>query len=176
MNKILEKIMYGFGINISGYNVGREMDCLKENLAESYKNRDVVDIGCGDGKISLELIKILKPKSFLGIDSSQALINSARKRGLDVKLLDIEKQKISGDLGVMWGVIHHFNNPVETLEMLKKNFNNLIIRESIDDKRIFELGHKLNKSEFVELLEKTGIPVIKMIEVKDNKSLIVLTG
>jgi len=175
MNKIIEKLMYSFGINISGYNVKRELDYLHKNLPDMCKNRDVVDIGCGDGKISLKLIPILKPKSFLGIDLSKSLIKSAKKRGINAKVLNIENQEISGDLGIMWGVLHHLNNPIETLKKLKKSFNGLIIRESIDEKRLFELGHKLNRDKLIEMLEESDIDIIKIIEIKDNKSLIILT-
>ncbi|PIU30507.1 hypothetical protein COT07_00390 [Candidatus Woesearchaeota archaeon CG07_land_8_20_14_0_80_44_23] len=175
MNKIIEKLMYSFGINISGYNVKRELDYLHKNLPDMCKNRDVVDIGCGDGKISLKLIPILKPKSFLGIDLSKSLIKSAKKRGINAKVLNIENQEISGDLGIIWGVLHHLNNPIETLKKLKKSFNGLIIRESIDEKRLFELGHKLNRDKLIEMLEESDIDIIKIIEIKDNKSLIILT-
>jgi len=175
MNKIIEKLMYSFGINISGYNVKRELDYLHKNLPDMCKNRDVVDIGCGDGKIILKLIPILKPKSFLGIDLSKSLIKSAKKRGINAKVLNIENQEISGDLGIILGVLHHLNNPIETLKKLKKSFNGLIIRESIDEKRLFELGHKLNRDKLIEMLEESDIDIIKIIEIKDNKSLIILT-
>lgn len=175
MNKIIEKLMYCFGINISAYNVKRELDYLHKNLPDTYKNRDVVDIGCGDGKISLKLITILKPKSFFGIDISKSLTKSAKKRGINVKVLNIENQEISGDLGILWGVLHHLNNPIETLKKLKKNFNGLIIRESIDEKRLFEIGYKLNRDKLMKILEESDINIIKIIEVKDNKSLIILT-
>lgn len=175
MNKTIEKLMYSFGINISAYNVKRELDYLHKNLLDTYKNRDVVDIGCGSGKISLKLIPILKSKSFLGIDISRSLIKSAKKRGINANLLNIENQEISGDLGIMWGVLHHLNNPTETLKKLKKNFNGLIIRESINEKRLFELGHKLNRDKLMKMLEESNNDIVKIIEIKDNKSLIILT-
>lgn len=175
MNKTIEKLMYSFGINISAYNVKRELDYLHKNLLDTYKNRDIVDIGCGNGKISLKLIPILKSKSFLGIDISRSLIKSAKRRGINANLLNIEDQEISGDLGIMWGVLHHLNNPIETLKKLKKNFNSLIIRESINEKRLFELGHKLNRDKLMKMLEESDIDIVKIIEIKDNKSLIILT-
>lgn len=59
MIKIFEKLAYSFGINLSCYNLKEELNLLKENLPTSYLNRDVIDIGCGDGKTSLQLKTIL---------------------------------------------------------------------------------------------------------------------
>ncbi|KAI8872431.1 S-adenosyl-L-methionine-dependent methyltransferase [Ramicandelaber brevisporus] len=47
----------------------------------------LLDFGCGDGVVSLELAD--KVKSFTGIDGSTDMINAARKRGLtDLRVLD----------------------------------------------------------------------------------------
>jgi len=172
MNKIIEKIIYAFGINGSFYNVTSELNSLQSSLPNDFQNRDVVDIGCGDGKISLKLIPILHPKSFKGIDASKSLIKTAQNNGVSATTLDAEKQTLSGDLGIMWGVLHHFENPAQTLKKLCKEFNLFIIRESIDDKRIFELGHKLSRNKLMNIIKEAQLEPVKVVEIKDNKSVI----
>lgn len=173
MNKIVEKLLYSFGINFSAYDVPAELDILKKNLPKKFLKRNVIDIGCGDGKVSLMIKEILQPKSFIGIDLSKSLIMSARKRGLNARNLDVEKQNISGDLGILWGVLHHFDNPVKTLQKINENFNSLIIRESINDKRMFELGHKFNREKLIGILVDSGIKNEHVAESDKNKSLII---
>ena len=150
------------------------MNSLQKNLPKNYLNRHVTDIGCGDGKISLKLIPILKPKSFIGIDLSKSLIKFAKKRGINAKVLNIENQKISGDVGILWGVLHHLDNPIQTLKKLKKDFNSLIIRESINKKRLLELGHKFNRHELMKIFKKSDTSIVQTIEVKSNGVLIIL--
>lgn len=172
MNKIIEKIIYAFGINGSFYNVENELIALQSNLPNNFRNRDVVDIGCGDGKISLKLIPILQPKSFKGVDASRSLVKTAQINGVSAITLDVEKQTLSGDLGILWGVLHHFENPAQTLKKLCKEFNSFVIRESIDDKRIFELGHKLSRNKLMNIFKEAQLEPARVVEIKDNKSVI----
>lgn len=175
MRKIIEKIIYSFGINISGYDVLRELRILDKNLPENYKKRDIIDLGCGDGKISIKLMEIFNPKFFLGVDSSRQLIKKAKKRGINSEVRDIELAGISGDIGILWGVLHHFNNPAGILKKLSGNFKSLVIRESIDDKRIFEIGNKFNKNTLFKILAEAEIDISEIIEIKENKSLILFS-
>lgn len=173
MNNFFEKLVYILGVNFSAYNVNLELDYLKKNLPSEFKNRNVTDLGCGDWKVSKKLISVLEPKSYLGIDKSESLVKTANKNGIESKIFDIENNYISWDFGILWWVVHHLENPIDVLKRLNKNFNNLIIRESVDDKRIFELGHKYNKKKLMEIIKKAEIKIIKIIEIKENKSLII---
>lgn len=175
MNKLIEKLLYSFGINLSCYNVKYELNLLKENLPDSFKGRDVVDIGCGAGKVSLKLKEVVKSRTFEGIDLSKPLVESAKKRGLDASVLDVENQDLSGDLGVLWGVVHHFEDPIKTLKKIHKNFKLLIIRESIDDKRLFECGNRFNEEKLMKILTGSGIKIdqCKIVKSKKTKSLII---
>jgi trans-aconitate methyltransferase len=46
----------------------------------------VLDLGCGDGRLTQELVE--KGASVVGIDSSESMIESARDKGLDAHVLD----------------------------------------------------------------------------------------
>ena len=178
LRKLIEKILYSIGLNLSAYDVKSELKLLKENLPDSFKKRKVIDIGCGDGRVSLKIRKVLEPKAFLGVDLSASLIFMAKKRGLDAEVLDAATQDLSGDLGVLWGVIHHFRDPAETLAKINKNFRSLIIRAPVDDKRICELGHKFDEDSFFKLLSRAEIDrdKCKIIRSKSTKALIIFTN
>ncbi len=92
MNKIIEKIIYAFWINWSFYDIDKELNYLKNNITNNFLYRDVIDIGCWDGKISLKLIQVLKPKSFKWIDASKSLVKNAQKNWIQATVLDVEKK------------------------------------------------------------------------------------
>ncbi len=178
MRKLIEKTLYSFGMNSSFYNIAKELEILKENLPPSFKQREVTDIGCGDGYITLKLKKILEPVKISGVDYSKRLIKTARAKSISVKVADIENEEISGDLGVLWGVLHHFNKPEETIKKIKSNFNSLIVREPVDEKRIMELGRRLNKNKVLNVLAKAGVDIgkCKIVDLEETKGLIIFIG
>lgn len=173
MNKFTEKVFYSLGFNLSGYNVDLEIDCLKNNLPQQFKNRSVIDLGCGDGRVSLKLKGALQPKEYLGIDLYPSLVKSAQKKGIKAQVADLANDEIRGDLGILWGVLHHLKEPVSVLKKLNNNFNNLIIRESIDEKRVFEVGEKFNKKKLMGILKQSKVEIEKIVKIPENKSVIV---
>ncbi len=173
MNKAFEKLFYSLGFNLSGYNVDREIAGLEKNLPADFKQRSVIDLGCGDGQVSLKLKRVLKPRDFLGIDIHPALVKAAQKRGLNAQIRDISKGKIKGDLGILWGVLHHLEEPGSVLKKLNDDFNNLIIRESVDEKRVIEVGEKLNKKRLMGILDQAGVKVKEIVEIPENKSVLI---
>ncbi|MDX1536051.1 MAG: class I SAM-dependent methyltransferase [Candidatus Spechtbacterales bacterium] len=176
IRKKIEKILYSFGTSFSGYDVDIEIKYLKDNILDKYKNRDVVDIGCGDGKLSIRIKEVLEPESFLGVDLSDAMIASAQKKGLDARVLNVEETNLSGDMGVMWGSLHHLTNPVRTTKNLSGKFKDIMIRESIDDSRIFELGHKMSKQDLMNVIEDAGLIINEKISIPENKSMILFVS
>ncbi len=178
MRKSLEKALYSLGINISFYDTAKELSFLEQNLPASFKSRDIIDIGCGDGVVTLKLKKILEPNTIKGIDSSKRLVHSAIKKQLNAEIFDIENQEIKGDLGILWGVLHHFSDPEKTVRKIKKSFKSLVIREPIDEKRIFELGTRMNKEKLFNLLAKAEIDLkkCKIFELAETKCLIIFIG
>jgi 2-polyprenyl-3-methyl-5-hydroxy-6-metoxy-1,4-benzoquinol methylase len=173
MNKLFEKLFYSFGINLSGYDVDLEIEYLKNNLPQGFKNRSVTDLGCGDGRVSLKLKQILAPKKFTGIDLYPSLVKSAKNKGLKAKVGDLTKDEIKGDLGILWGVVHHLQDPTPVLKKLNNNFNNLIIRESIDQSRVIEVGDKFNKESLMNIFNQAGVEIKKIVEIPQNKTIIV---
>lgn len=172
-NKNFEQSLYHTtGTNISFYNYHLQLNYLAKHLSKSYYNHHVVDIGCGDGHISVHLQKLLKPKSFKGIDLSANLVKKCQNRGIDASVFDIEKQDFNGDLGVLWGVVHHFSTPVSTLQNINSKFKSLIIREPINRIRLFESGHRYSLTQIDRIISQSKIHINKRLITPDLKAVI----
>jgi len=146
-----------------------------KKLPQSFLQRHVIDLGCGDGRISVKLRRILKPKTFRGVDQSRALVRTAKQNNINAEMCDIEKEPISGDLGILWAVAHHFADPIKTLQKINQNFNSLIIIEHLNPIIFFELGRRFgNKKNFKMILSKANIDIEEEIDV-GKKVVIILT-
>lgn len=62
------------------------------HLFEKHEGGKVLDVGCGDGFISSLIGGITKAKVY-GVDISREAVTTARKRGIDAKVIDVDKQK-----------------------------------------------------------------------------------
>ncbi len=113
---------------------------LHEKKAMRYVKGNVLDIGCGAGRVCLYLQR--KGINILGIDNSPLAIKTCKKRGVDnVKLLsikDINKLKTKFDTIIMLGNnFGLFGNINDTQEILEKMYeitskDAIIIAESTD--------------------------------------------
>lgn len=57
-----------------------------------FQNKDILDIGCNAGHITIAVARTLQPKTITGIDIDAKLIGKARKNlSLNVKIPDVEK-------------------------------------------------------------------------------------
>jgi trans-aconitate methyltransferase len=138
-----------------GPHVHRQLDKLEDTLPASFKGRHTHDLGCGDGKVTLLLEKILRPASLICYDSQTCLVKRACARGLEARLLDLDRELPRGELAVMWGVLHHLTDAEGMLRKLKENYRYLLIREPLKfhiDSWI-ELGHPMRRRKFVQLVE-----------------------
>ena len=100
---------------------------VKEVLKElSWKNKRVLDVGCGTGLFAFEVSK-LGTKQVLGIDFSKEAIEIAKKthknHNLQYQVLDVKKSKSKYDVIVSLGTLEHMDKPLGTLKLLKKHLN-----------------------------------------------------
>jgi|GEM_PF-813426 len=162
--KKIEKFFYSFGIscvNVASSQVG----FIRKNVSQDFKEKEMIDIGCGDGKMTKILAEIFKAKNVKAIDCSPALVKSAQRRGIKAKVQDIEKQEIKGELATMWGVLHHLTKKQKVLKNLAKNFKYVFIREEIKHFKIFEMGKLMTENELESLysvaFKKENIELLK---------------
>lgn len=146
-----------FGNNfIVGSHIKKQLKFLNEIIPQEFKGKELYDLGCGDGKITLKFKKIFKPKKIYGCDVRSSLVWRAKKRGIEAKVFDLEKEVPKGELAVFWGVLHHLKNKEKVLKKVKDNFQYLFLKEPliVKNKRTFlELGKPFFKKD-IEIMLK----------------------
>ena len=101
-------------------------------------------------------MRVVKPRNYSGVEIHPVLIRSAKKKGLTVERNNAETSRLKGELGILWGVVHHFENPVRSLRRLNKNFDRLIIRENVNKYRPFEMGRRYDIGDMNTILKNSG--------------------
>ena len=129
---------------------------LNEKIPDKFKHRELDDLGCGDGKITVLLKEIFEPSRLRGFDVHPGLIQRARSRGIEAEVANLDENLPTGDLAVMWGVLHHLKDRESCLRRISENYPLAFIREPIKNKVIngFEMGQPLIKEEIEKLLKK----------------------
>ena len=154
---VLENLFYSFlGNNIIiGQHIKAQLNFLRKILPEDFKKKEMHDLGCGDGKVTLLLKEIFEPKNCSGYDFNERLIKIAQKKGIKAKILNIEKEVPRGELAVIWGVLHHLRSPKKVLKAIKGNYQFVFIREPLKGGfTIFELGKPFQKDEIRRYLSE----------------------
>jgi hypothetical protein len=130
-----------------GPNIKKQLDMLKSRVPPVFLNREMDDLGCGDGKITAHLNQVFQPRRVRGFDVYPALVKRARERGIDAEILDLEVEIPNGELAGMWGVLHHLNNPEACLKRISENYSMTFIREPIKNLPVkgLEMGEPLLK-------------------------------
>ncbi|MBI2029848.1 class I SAM-dependent methyltransferase [Candidatus Gottesmanbacteria bacterium] len=102
----------------------------------SFKNKMIIDIGCGDGTYTNIILKETKPKSIIGIDPASDAIIIARKKyknkNLQFRVANGYKlpfTKNSFDVAVLRGVLHHMDNPRKAINEAVRVADEVIIIE-----------------------------------------------
>ena len=87
-----------------------------------FRDRRVLDVGCGDGAATLELLDVAAPASVEGIDPAPAAIEAARERdaGKTVNFrvgsaYELPYPAGAFDVAVLRGVLHHLDDPRRAL-------------------------------------------------------------
>lgn len=88
------------------------------------KGEKVLDLGCGDGAVA-EYLQEKIGVNIVGADISEDAVKKSRKRGIDARLIDIEKGKLpfaakSFDV-IFWGDnIEHLFDPESILKEIRR--------------------------------------------------------
>jgi len=98
------------------YLVPRVREAL--NILREYKIRATtyLDLGCGDGRITEEVARIVGAKEVFGVDIDHDVLEKARLRGIKTFRLDLSRDRIPLDDGCVdlvtaFEVIEHLLNP-----------------------------------------------------------------
>ena len=98
------------------------------NFMPSWKGLDVLEIGCGEGRLSALIAE--RGANVLGIDYSEEAIRKASEKWKkpDFAVVDIKSGNISRkhDVVVMQGVLEHLDDPWNALSHIIKHTNCII--------------------------------------------------
>ena len=161
--------------SLSGYNlfigwhIKKQLDYLQGILPPGFKHRQMDDLGCGDGRITLLLEAIFQPSSLRGFDVNPSMVRRARKRGVKAEVKNLNVEVPSGELAVIWGALHHLNDMESRLDRIKQNYDLIFIREPLNNKgiRLLETGHPLRREELEPVLQKC-LPGARFFYYGDN--------
>lgn len=118
----------------------------KVNL-KTYES--VLDVGCGDGKVTAEIANYVKKGKVMGVDNSESMINLAKEKyprskypNLDFKVGDAKYLDFNNEFNVIVSnaALHWVN---DQLKVLKRMYNSLKIGGRI----ILQMGAKGNVPE-----------------------------
>lgn len=115
------------------------------------RGKRVIDIGCGDGAYSLELLERGGAASIVGIDPAQAAVETARRRTrgkpatFDVARADkLAYDSNSFDVAHLRGVLHHMDNPQEGLKEAFRVARQVIVIEPNGYNPVLKLIEKVS--------------------------------
>jgi len=80
------------------------------------KGEQVLDLGCGDGALSAQLVNA--GCQVIGIDASPDLLRAAKKRDLDVRLMDGQALEFNNQFDAVFtnAALHWMSNPVAVID------------------------------------------------------------
>ena len=154
----MERLAYFlFGNNIIiGPHIRKQLSFLKEIVPTVFQQRQMDDLGCGDGKVTVLLKDIFLPKKVRGFDVDPGLVRRARKRGIEADVRNLDEDMPTGELAVMWGVLHHLKDRECCLNKIRENYALIFIREPVRNSTVkwLELGHPMKKDEIEHLVKE----------------------
>ena len=114
----------------------RQTDELLRTLVDHFPpNVRITDIGCGDGALTLELVKLLTPLSIRGVDPAIGSIDVARRRPLSevraaisfevgdiYNIQNLDKGCQEPSVAIVRGLLHHLDHPEAAISRLSQQF------------------------------------------------------
>lgn len=154
----LENLAYAFFGNnlVIGSHIRKQLAFLKAIIPAELLHREMDDLGCGDGKVTVLLREIFHPVKLRGFDINHGLVKRARSRGIDAGIIDLDRHMPGGELAVLWGVLHHLRDFESCVCRVRDNYPLVFIREPVRTGLIsgLELGHPLRLKELTCLVNR----------------------
>jgi len=149
-------------------------------MAKNLEGKTILDLGCGTGRVMQALINSdYYNYQVDGVDNNDIALDMCKKKGLAVKKLDLEKDKLPYADNFFCNVIglhilEHLKNPGKTIKEATRVSNNKIIFISPLGKRL-DPTHKqefIKIDDFKALFDKND--EIKMVDHGDNTAIAII--
>lgn len=129
---------------------------LETEVPTAFQQRALDDLGCGDGKITLLLKDVFQPRKLRGFDVNPFLVKRATNKGIIAEVKNLDAGLPTGELAIMWGVLHHLRDRETCLKRIRENYLMAFLREPIKNGAIngLEMGQPLVKEEIETLIQK----------------------
>lgn len=117
---------YDQRFNVGGLSEDRIIACIQ--LFKRLHGDRLLDVGCGDGAVTVQLMQSMAAKEAFGVDIAPEAVSAARARGVNASCVDIDDRDLPFDDGwfdvVYCGeIIEHLFDPdhllLETKRVLK---------------------------------------------------------
>ena len=108
---------------------------------KTLRNINILDVGCGDGTFTFEILKEINPRKIVGFDYARSAIRVARS-AIEAKDKDKIKflhgdvynahkmfKKNSFDIVIIRGVLHHLERPSQAIKSLRYISDKIIVLE-----------------------------------------------
>lgn len=120
--------------------------------AASLENKKLLDIGCGDGTYSFELLNRGRASSILGIDPASEAITIANKKAGSAQAsfqvasaYDLPFADNSFDVAILRGVLHHLEFPEKAISESLRVAKEIIVIEPNGYNPVLKIIEKLSK-------------------------------
>ncbi|GAJ00020.1 unnamed protein product, partial [marine sediment metagenome] len=149
-------------------------------MAKNLEGKTILDLGCGTGRVMKALINSdYYNYQVDGVDNNDLALEMCKKKGLTVKKLDLEKEKLPYEDNYFCNVIglhilEHLKNPDKTIKEAIRVAENKVIFISPLLKRL-DPTHKqefIKIDDFKALFDKNA--EIKMVDHGDNTAIAII--
>lgn len=141
LDRIFSPDLCNYDSSATVEDIGRLFSEFQKEIPFEYRNKAILEVGCGEGKLCRHLASI-KSNTVIGIDISQKAVKDANKlananklNNCHFKICDAKNmhlfQNNQFDLIISYNSLEHFDNPMKVLEEMKrilKPGGNLVIR------------------------------------------------
>ena len=120
--------------------------------AVALEGRRVLDVGCGDGTYTAELVRRGKPRETLGVDVAPEAVRLAAERYGDLENTTFEvgdsENVVAGhghfDVAVLRGVLHHADDPRTVVHATAAVADEIVIIEPNGHSPVLKIIEKLS--------------------------------
>ncbi len=117
-------------ITPSGDRYPEGKDDMFNILRLAVGNRDVVELGCGDGRLA----ECFSHTQYIGYDPNQKHLDLAEQNFPDHIFLHFDLWTVGEGVGLLWNVLMHVPDDELNKLAIKLNFDRIVIGEVMDSK------------------------------------------